>query len=81
VGRQRRGQIDRAGALGAVKAPDGLRAQRIHIDGFAAVAPAGVTVMVTPTFWLLNFSSQAADSAMPAMQVSAITHSICAPQA
>jgi hypothetical protein len=37
--------------------------------------------MVTPTFWLLNFSSQAADSAMPAMQVSAITHSTCAPQA
>lgn len=37
--------------------------------------------MVTPTFWLLNFSSQAADSAMPAMQVSAITHSTRAPQA
>ncbi|KGF84006.1 hypothetical protein DK39_15465 [Salmonella enterica subsp. enterica serovar Weltevreden] len=37
--------------------------------------------MVTPTFWLLNFSSQAADSAIPAIQVSAMTHSTCAPQA
>lgn len=41
MGRQRRGQIDRPRTLGAVKAPDGLRAQRIHVDGFAAVAPAG----------------------------------------
>ena len=38
-------------------------------------------MIVTPTFWRLNFSSQVADSAIPAMQVSAITHSICAPQA
>ena len=41
MGRQRRGQIDRPRTFGAVKAPDGLRAQRIHVDGFAAVAPAG----------------------------------------
>ena len=40
VGGQRGGQIDGAGALRAVKSPDGLRAQRIHVDGFAAVAPA-----------------------------------------
>ncbi len=37
---QRSRQIDRARALGAVKAPDSFRAQRVHIDGFAAVAPA-----------------------------------------
>ena len=41
VRRQRRGQVHRAGALGAVEAPDGLGAQGIHVDGLAAVAPAG----------------------------------------
>ena len=33
------GKVNRAGALGAVKAPDGFWPQRIHIDSFAAVAP------------------------------------------
>lgn len=37
--------------------------------------------MVRPTFWLLNFSSQAAASAIPAIQVSEMTHSTAAPQA
>ena len=40
VRRQRRREIDRAGPLGAVEAPDRLRPQRIHVDGLAAVAPA-----------------------------------------
>ena len=40
VRRQRRREIDRAGPLGAVEAPDRLRPQRVHVDGLAAVAPA-----------------------------------------
>ena len=38
--RQRRRKVNRAGALSAIKAPDGFWPQRIHIDSFAAVAPA-----------------------------------------
>ena len=38
--RQHRGQVDRAGPLGAVEAPDRLLGQRVHIHRFGAVAPA-----------------------------------------
>ena len=37
---ERGGQIDGARTLGAVEAPDRLRTQRVHVDRFAAVAPA-----------------------------------------
>ena len=35
------GKIDRAGALGAVEAPDRLDGVRVHVHGLRAVAPAG----------------------------------------
>ena len=38
---QRRGEIDGSRTLGFVEAPDGFGHQRVHIDGFGAVAPAG----------------------------------------
>ena len=41
VAGERRGQVDRAGALGAVEAPDGVRHGAVHVDGLCAVAPAG----------------------------------------
>lgn len=40
VAGQNSGQIDRAGALGAVEAPDGFRSVGIHIHRFRSVAPA-----------------------------------------
>ena len=41
VGGQHGGQIHRAGALGAVEAPDGLDGVAVHVHGLGAVAPAG----------------------------------------
>ena len=41
VGGQHRGQIHRAGALGAVEAPDALDGHGIDVHGLGAVAPAG----------------------------------------
>ena len=35
------GQIDRAGALGAVESPDGFRRVRVHVHRFRAITPAG----------------------------------------
>jgi len=35
------GEVDRAGAFGAVEAPDGFGDRRGEVDGFATVAPAG----------------------------------------
>jgi len=40
VARQNRRQINRAGTLGTIKAPNGFRTKRIHIHGFGTVAPA-----------------------------------------
>ena len=39
--RQDAGEIDGAGTLGAVKAPDGLDGVPVHVHGFRTVAPAG----------------------------------------
>ena len=41
VGGQHGGQVHRAGALGAVEAPDGLDGVAVHVHGLGAVAPAG----------------------------------------
>ena len=41
VGGQNAGEVNRAGALGAVEAPDGLDGVLFHVHGFRAVAPAG----------------------------------------
>ncbi len=41
VGCENGGQINRAGALGAVEAPHGLGRVRFHIHRFGAIAPAG----------------------------------------
>src|SRR5699024_11198988 len=41
VGGQHRGQIHRAGALGAVEAPDCLDGVGVHVKGLGPVAPAG----------------------------------------
>jgi hypothetical protein len=44
-------EVHRTRALGAVEAPDRLRAQGVHVHGLAAVAPAGRDgERVTPTF-------------------------------
>ena len=40
VGGEDGGQIHGAGTLGPVEAPDGLDGMRVHVHGFAAVAPA-----------------------------------------
>ena len=41
IGGQHCRQIYRAGALGAVEAPDGLDGEGVHVEGLHAVAPAG----------------------------------------
>ena len=41
IGGQHCRQIYRAGALGAIEAPDGLNGEGVHVEGFHAVAPAG----------------------------------------
>jgi len=38
---QRRGEVDGSRTLGLVETPDGFGHQRVHVDGFGAVAPAG----------------------------------------
>lgn len=78
---QSRCQVNSAGTFSAVKAPNGFRAGWIHVDGFTAIAPArryrnGEAYILTA-----EFSSQAAASAIPAIQVSEMTHSTAAPQA
>ena len=41
VGREDSREIDGAGPVGAVEAPDGLTVERVHVHGLGAVAPAG----------------------------------------
>ncbi|KJT21745.1 hypothetical protein SEEHRA36_09157, partial [Salmonella enterica subsp. enterica serovar Heidelberg str. SARA36] len=51
---------------------------RVHINGFAAIAPARRNGNGHAHVLATEFFSQAADSAIPAIQVSAMTHSTCA---
>ena len=73
VGCQHGGQVDRAGALGAVKPHIALDGTGVHVHGLRAVAPAGRHRQGDVHTGFFEFVGQAAASATRPMVVSAMT--------